>query len=239
MTRNTCRISLAALLTIAGAAALAQPAKEAPTTTANPAAAQPAGEQGMPQLPEGWTMEDMMACVQAGTPGEQHAFLAKVAGTWQGTTRMWMGPDATEPMESTCTTVMTPIMDGRYMKCETTGEMPGMGAFLGQGIYGYDNVAQKFVASWIDNHSTGILHGTGELSPDGKTMTWSFTYHCPIAKKPTVMREIERRLSDDAFVLEMHGVDPKTGKEYKMMEIAYTRVSTSTSAAAPTTTSSN
>jgi hypothetical protein len=215
--------TVAALAALAGTVALAQPAKE---TASQPAAAQP-------QLPEGWTAEDMEACVMAGMPGEQHEFLAKNVGTWEGACKMWMGPDSKEPMVSTCTTILTPLMDGRYIKGTTRGEIPGMGEFLGEGYYGYDNVAGRFVSTWIDNHSTGIMHGTGELSSDGKTLTWTFEYYCPITKKPTKMREIERRHSDDSFTLEMWGTDPKAGKEYKMMEIAYKRIST---ASVPTST---
>ena len=27
------------------------------------------------------------------------------------------------------------------------------------------------------------MNGTGELSDDGKTMTWKYTFNCPITKK--------------------------------------------------------
>lgn len=44
--------------------------------------AQPSGEQPEMPLPPGWTMDDMMACVRAGTPGG-HAGRAP-GGTRQG-----------------------------------------------------------------------------------------------------------------------------------------------------------
>ena len=34
-------------------------------------------------------------------------------------------------------------MDGRFIKVEVEGEMPGMGPFHGFGIYGFDNVTQE------------------------------------------------------------------------------------------------
>jgi hypothetical protein len=161
--------------------------------------------------------------MDAGTPGPQHARLTESVGIWNGKTTMWMGP-GTEPIKSDCVTIITPVMDNRFIKVETKGEMPGMGPFSGFGLYGYDNVGEKFQSPWIDNHGTGMMIGTGDLSSDGATLTWDFTYNCPIAKKPVKLREIERKTGADTSTLEMYGTDPKSGKEYKMMEIALIRV---------------
>lgn len=180
------------------------------------------GGQEMP-LPAGWTMEDMQACMMAGTPGEMHAHLTKLAGVWHGKSRMWMGPDAAEPMQSECVQTITALMDGRYIQCVVEGEMPGMGMYHGMGFTGFDNVSQKFVGTWIDNHSTGILFGAGELSSDGKVSNWLFNYNCPITKKPTTMRQVETYTGADTMKLEMFNIEPKSGKEYKCMEIEFTR----------------
>jgi hypothetical protein len=83
---------------------------------------------------------------------------------------MFGGGDA---MTSQCTSTVTTVMDGRYTRCEVAGELPGMGPYNGFGLYGFDNVAGKFVSTWIDNHNTAILSGTGQLSNDGKTLTWT------------------------------------------------------------------
>ena len=82
---------------------------------------------------------------------------------------------------SECKATITSMMDGRFTRCEVEGEMPGMGPFNGFGIYGYDNVSQKFVGSWIDNCGTGIMQGTGEMSADGKVMTWNMELASPSA----------------------------------------------------------
>ncbi len=213
---RSCRFAAVALAAIAGSIALAQPGQDA-------------GQPEM-QLPPGMTMEDVQACMEAGTPGEMHAFLAESVGTWEGKTKMWMDPSM-PPIESTCTTVISSIMDGRYIKCETSGEIPDMGLFEGSGIYAFDNVSQQFQATWIDNMSTGIATGAGELSSDRKTLTWKLTYNCPITKKPTTMREVQRFINKDTSIMEMYGLNPKTGEEYKMMEIHYTRKSGPTASA--------
>lgn len=180
------------------------------------------GAQGEMQLPPGWSMEDMQACMIAGTPGEMHQKLARHNGTWTGTNTMWMAPGA-EPMKSACTAKATSVMDGRYVKWDFSGEIPGMGPFTGLGYTGYDNAAGKFVSTWMDNHSTGIMRGTGEMSNNGNTLTWNYEYFCPIRKSMATMREVQTFKGDDTITMEMFGADPKSGKEYQMMKIEMKR----------------
>ncbi len=193
------------------------PPAKAPSTKAP--ATPPAGEM---QLPPGVSAEDMQACIEAGTPGEMHAHLAKSIGVWKGKEKMWMSPEA-PPMEVNCSTTITGVMDGRYTRCLVESEIPGMGMFKGEGLYGYDNTTKTFQCSWIDSMSTTIMNGTGEMSSDGKTMTWTYGYTCPITHKPTTMREVEQWTGKDAVTLSMYTIDPKSGKEYKMMETMLTR----------------
>ena len=174
------------------------------------------------KLPPGWTLADMQACMQAATPGKMHEHLVQGVGEWKGKHTMWLAPGA-PPLTSECTCTETPLMDGRYVKVEMKGEIPGMGPYTGLGIMGFDNVSQEFVATWLDNHSTGLMTATGKLSPNGKTLTTNYTYNCPLTKKPAVMRHIETLTGPDSKTIEMHGPDPKTGKEYKMMAIELTR----------------
>lgn len=183
---------------------------------------EPSSGQGEMKLPPGWTEEDMQACILAGTPGEMHERLAEDVGTWQGQVTMWMSPGG-DTMTSECTTTVAPMMDGRYTKVEWKGDMPGMGPYHGFGIYGFDNVSQQFVSIWLDNHSTGIMRGVGKLSDDGKTLTWKFKHNCPVTKKEAVMREIETRTGPDTKKLVMFATDPKSGEEYKMMSVEFTK----------------
>lgn len=187
-------------------------------------AADSAGPADQPQmqLPPGWTAEDMQACIVAGTPGEMHKYLAEGAGTWHGKATMWMAPD-TDPLSSECTSTVTPIMGGRFIQCELSGQCPVMGEYNGLGLSGYDNVAQKFVTTWIDNHSSSMMVGEGELSSDGKVMNWEFTTTCPITKKPTIVRQVETTTGPNTKTLEMFGTDAKSGKEFKMMEIDFVK----------------
>jgi hypothetical protein len=204
-------IAIIALALMTGAIAVAEPPKDA-KPTAPPEL----------KLPPGWTAADMQACILAGTPGKMQEHLTKDTGVWLGKTTMWMAPGA-EPMKSECTSTITPIMDGRYIKVEIAGEMPGMGPFNGQGLHGFDNVSQQFVATWIDNHSTGMMTGTGELSKDGKTLTWTYSHNCPLTKKPTTVRDVETVTGPNTKTIDSFATDPKSGKEFQMMRIELTK----------------
>lgn len=184
----------------------------------------PKPEAGQMPLPPGWTMDDMQACIKAGTPGKMHQYLQKDVGEWEGKTSMVMAPGM-PVIESTCKSTVTSIMDGRYVQVDYSGEMPGMGQYKGTYIYGFDNVSQKFVVIGFDNMGTGIMNGVGELSADGKVLTSTYTYNCPIQKKAVTMREVDTATSDKTKKLEMYGNDPKTGVEYKMMTIELTNKS--------------
>jgi len=186
--------------------------------------AKPAAGQPEMKLPPGWTAADMQACMLAGTPGKMHKFLVQGVGVWDGKTTMWMVPGM-DPMKSTCTMTVAPMFDGRFVKGDVAGDMPGMGPYQGVGLYGFDNVTGKFVSTWVDNQSTGMMTGTGSLSADGKTLTWNFTHSCPITKKPATLREVETITGPNTKTLEMFGEDPKSGKEFQMMKIEFTKKS--------------
>ncbi|MBY0263497.1 MAG: DUF1579 domain-containing protein [Phycisphaerales bacterium] len=216
-------LCLAAVAAVGIAAGFGQPGnKDHKSPTPSAPAAGGHGQPGDMKLPPGWTPEDMKACMDAGTPGEMHAWLAKSVGTWKGKETMWMGPGA-DPISTECTSTITSLMDGRYFKCDMVGNIPDMGPFHGMAINGFDNVSKKFVASWVDSMSTGIMNGTGELSSDKKTLTWNYTFNCPIAKKPMGMREVDTVTGPDSMTMEMFTTDPKSGKEYKMLHIDFTR----------------
>jgi len=207
--------ALALAAVVASLALAADPLKDAMSGAAS---------QPMMQLPPGWTAADMQACVASATPGKMHEFLAKSVGTWQCKNTMTMFPGAPE-MKFDSTSVVTSIMDGRYVQADITGEMPGMGKFTGRGIYGYDNAAQKFVCSWVDSQTTAVMPGTGELSADQKTMTWTTYYTCPITKKLTPWKQVEHYNTPTSTTIDMYTIDPKTGKEFKVMVIELTKKS--------------
>jgi hypothetical protein len=117
----------------------------------------------------------MQACIEAGTPGEQHKVLAQTVGVWRGQTQMYVDPNA-GPARGTCTWTVTSIYDGRYIKTDLEAELPGFeGGFSGVGYAGFDNVSQKYVGTWLDSHSTGIMNGTAEVTTSSDSNATTFT----------------------------------------------------------------
>jgi hypothetical protein len=180
-----------------------------------PAAGQPTPEQ----------MADLMKKMQEyATPGEHHKHLDAMAGNWDVLVRWWMSPDA-PPTESKGTSEFKWIFDGRYL--EQTADMPAQGpdqpAMKGLGMYGYDNAKKQYFNTWLDNMGTGIMIGWGTCEQGGKVINMAGEYADPMTNQPNrKFRTVTRFVDKDKFVYEMFSPGPD-GKEFKMMEITYTR----------------
>src|SRR5262249_22650253 len=153
--------------------ALAQgdkPAEKKPTQPTAPGTGAQPGKPGDMKQPSPEEMQKMMeGYMNAAKTGPQHEFLLKGVGTWHGTVKSYEMPG--QPAEeSECDETVTSILGGRFTKCEVKGKMGQMGDFEGLGVYGYDNAKQKFTMAWADNMGTCIMDGTGEISPDHKTL---------------------------------------------------------------------
>ena len=175
---------------------------------------------------EAWVPVDsasmMKNMMEYGTPGPMHAMLASWNGTWKGETTMWESEGAA-PQKSKGTAVNTMILGGKYQSSKHSGDMMGM-PFEGQAIMAYDNATKKFTSSWVDTWSTGIMNMSGDWDAASKTLT--LTGKMPDINRPgkeCTLKEVLKVVDDNNQVMEMYGPDPKTGKEYKMMEIKMTR----------------
>jgi hypothetical protein len=153
------------------------------------------------------------------TLGEPHKQLAALAGSWTTTTQSWMEPGK-PPIKSTGSCEQTMLLGGRFLQQKCTGEMMGH-PFTGIGVTGYDNHTKQYVSTWIDTMGTGIFFMEGTASADGKTVTQTGTYDDPIKGKMQ-LRAVSRTVDTNTHIFEMYGTG-KNGKEWKMMEITYTR----------------
>ena len=152
---------------------------------------------------------------------EQHKMMAKSTGTWNADITMWM-EDGAPPSKSTGTCVNTMLFNGLYQQSKHTATMMGM-PFEGMGITAYDNTLKKYVATWIDNMGSGILVMTGNWDDASKSLKLSGTMKNPANGLDCTMREEFKPIDDNTQMMTMYGPDGKTGKEYKTMEITYTR----------------
>ena len=150
----------------------------------------------------------MEAMMKAMAPGENHKHLARYAGDWTFTNKMWMDPSQ-PPAESTGTMSGELILGGRYVQSVWKGNMMGM-PFEGRGVDGYDNLG------------TGIIHFTGTCEDGGKVCTMKGDMMDPMTGQPSYMRTVTTWTDDKNFKFEMFGPLP-TGQEMKMMEMVLTK----------------
>ncbi len=154
------------------------------------------------------------------TPGDVHKMMASWNGTWNGDITMWQTPGA-PAQKSKGTTVNKMMMGGRYQVSNHTGNMMGM-PFEGMGTLAYDNDKKIFVNTWVDNMGTGIMKMEGPWDEASKTITLKGTGVDPGSGKDMAVKETFKVVDGNTQLMEMFGPGPD-GKEFKMMEIKFTR----------------
>lgn len=157
--------------------------------------------------------EAMAPYIAAATSGEEHGWLASMAGEFEVTTKMWMDPSA-EPTVSTSSQEAEMALGGRYLMDHYQGSIFGM-PFEGVGITGYDNTLGKFVSSWIDNMGTGIIHSVGERDEEGRLVMVG-EYEDPASGMMMKIKSVTW-MTDDGYMAEMYNILPD-GSEFKSME---------------------
>jgi len=152
-------------------------------------------------------------------PGEQHRQLASLAGSWTTKTKEWMEPGK-PPVETTGSAEMKTLLDGRFLQQDLTGQMMGQ-PFSGIETIGYDNLLKRYVTTWMSNTSTMIFMMEGTASPDGKTITLK-GQHAEPGGGSMKHRAVWTIVDSNTQSFDMYGAH-HGGKEWKIMEITYTR----------------
>ena len=153
------------------------------------------------------------------TPGEMQTMMASWNGTWDADITMWE-PGKPE-QKSKGTTVNKMVMGGRYQESIHTSTMMGM-PFEGHGTLGYDNAKKVFESVWIDNMGSGVTKMTGPWDAATKSVTLLGKMIDPSTLKEIDHKETFKVIDDNTQQIAMYGPGPD-GKEFKMMEIKFTR----------------
>lgn len=163
----------------------------------------------------------MAAYEKAMTPGEHHARLAQLEGTWAMTVSQWMQPGA-EPTVTTATSTSRMIMGGRYLQDTVEGTAMGM-PFSGTGWTGYDNVDQQYEATWIDNFGTGIYTYHGQWDDEAGGIVLHGSYTDPVTGEKVQLKTVTRMEGPDKMVYTSY--ERRKGEEEgrKTMEIVSIR----------------
>jgi len=196
------QIQLAAVLVLALSLGLASgAAAQAPKSTAADAAAVEALNNAM-------------------NPGEGQKKLERWVGTFDVKILTWLDPSK-PPFESPGVAVCNWVLGGRYIQIMLSAFVMGE-PFNAIAYAGYDNVAKKYVTTYMDSGSTGMEWYTGTIAPDGKSAKMTATIHDAITMKPT---KVEMRIvftPDGNHHTELWQAD-KSGKMQKVMDVQYTR----------------
>lgn len=171
--------------------------------------------------PEGFSPEQMAELIKSGTPGEHHQHLKAFEGKWKQEVKHRMSPDAPWT-ESEGSATYTWVLDGRFLRQEinsTMGDMP----FQGLGYLGYDNTKKKYVNTWMDSMSTGIIYSEGTCDPSGKIFTLKGEFDCCITKQKKTFKWVSTVEGDDKNVFQWYEKDD-SGKEFVSMEMVSTRM---------------
>jgi hypothetical protein len=164
---------------------------------------------------------EMEAWMKVGTPGAMHKALEPTIGSWTVKATSWQTPGG-PPQTGTGTAVDSWVLGGRFVKEDFDGEFGGM-KFQGLGYTGYDNLKKKYVGTWMDTMGTMVMVMTGTADPSGKVITLTSTMPDVMTGKPMKVRNVMRIVDANTHVMEMYGPDRSSGKEFKMMEIVYTK----------------
>lgn len=163
--------------------------------------------------------EQMKVWMEYMTPGPMHEMMAKNVGEWKMVSKMWMDPNA-EPQVSEGTVNGEMILGGRYLKMVAKFPVMGMQA-EGWMLEAYDNGKKEFISIWIDNMGTGVSMSTGKYDEATKSIKYIGTMYDPMSGQDTQYTSLMKFINDNEMVFEMYY--DFEGKEFKMMEITYTR----------------
>lgn len=172
-----------------------------------------------PAMPDEATQ--MQRWMEYGTPGPAHQALGQRVGTWDMTVVQYGAPGM-PPSESHGTSVVQWMLDGRFLRDDTSADVQGM-PFAGFGLTGYDNLKRKYVSTWCDSMTTGIATFEGDYDAATHTLHYEGWSADPaIARAWVRMRSTERWIDADHWVMQSF-TPGSDGKEFLSMEIRYAR----------------
>jgi len=153
-------------------------------------------------------------------PGPQHDVLKMDVGTWDAVVE-----SAGAPGEKTTTTkgveVNTLGCGGLCLITDFKGEaMPGV-PFQGHGVTTWDAAKKKYVGSWTDSMSQGMMIGETTWDAAGKKMSGSMEGP-DMTGKVTKMRSVIQYGADGTRVMTAY-IPLPDGKEVQAMKISYKR----------------
>ena len=161
---------------------------------------------------------EMEAWEKMNAAGPQHKAMERFAGEWDAEVTTTM-PDGSAT-KSKGKQVAKMILGGKFLETVYEGSMMGK-PFLGRGLMAYDNARKKYVSTWADSMSTGIMVFVGDAPADGKVFT-STAEQKSADGKTEKWKEVTTVHDDKSYTFDMF-VETPDGKDFKVMSIKYTK----------------
>jgi hypothetical protein len=165
---------------LAGGAALAQTDKE------------PADKQPLPpslDVPRGPKAPLKKATAKPAELLPQQKVLEGLVGQWKFKMHVpQQDPNApAQDIEGTAEGKL--IMGGRFVAISHQGMTNGT-KLEGLNTIGFDNVINRYVSSWVDNATNGIIHFVGTYDATKKQLTMEAHYSDPVSRRLTIARTV-------------------------------------------------
>lgn len=153
-------------------------------------------------------------------PGPEHQVLKDDEGTWDATVEIFAAPGQ-PPLTSKGVETNTLGCGGLCLISDFKGEMMPGQAFHGHGTTAFDSVKKKYVGSWTDSMSSGLMIGESTYDPTSKTVT-GWMEGPDMTGKVAKMKSVVEYKDAGTRVFSMYGPGPD-GKEGLGMRITYKR----------------
>ena len=105
-------------------------------------------------------------------PGPEHERLKALVGEFDGEYEVFTAPGA-EAKRSKGKVVNELVYGGRFIQGHFECDMLGS-RVTGQNLIGYDNAKKRYVGTWVNSGSTGIVVAEGAADAAGKVITVEF-----------------------------------------------------------------
>jgi hypothetical protein len=153
--------------------------------------------------------------------GSPHHLLAKLAGHWQGTSKLWLEPE-TLAGESPIVGTIQLVLDGRFALFLYQSSIEGEAQ---QGIFtfGYNTLLDRYEVSWVDSfhNNTAIMFCTGDAKGNGFFVLGS--YPDPSGGPDWGWRTEVELIDNDHLVITAYNIIPD-GSESKATEMNLVRI---------------
>ena len=166
--------------------------------------------------------EDLRQAVkQAGQRGDSYQKIRHIRRQYAHAIKWWSSSGA-NPNESQARSETEWILDDRFVTQRITGTWLDI-PFKATVTLGYDNVAERYTAFWMDTLANRMLFSTGKLDESGETITMHGEYADVITRESVKVRSVfQVPTRQRAPKLEMYRTDSK-GKEFKFLEVTSER----------------